>query len=97
MVPPNPKLLDMKEEKFRRIVKIFGHVSLDIVILELEKPFRSFKIETFSTKKRQQIFDWERGEQEETLKKSQLCFSLFELMDMSISIWQFYSVVPPRP
>ena len=54
------QILDLKKEKFRRVVKIFGRVSLDIVILELEKPFRSFKIETFSTKKRQQIFEWEK-------------------------------------
>ena len=56
------EILDIKEEKFRRIIKIFGHVSLEIVILELEKPFRSFKIETFSTKKGHQIFErpWEK-------------------------------------
>ena len=54
------EILDMREEKFRRIVKVFGHVSLNIVILELEKPFRSFKIETFSTKKSHQIIEWDK-------------------------------------
>ena len=54
------QILDLKKEKFRRVVKIFGRVSLDIVILELEKPFRSFKIETFSTKKNHQIIEWDK-------------------------------------
>ena len=54
------QILDLKKEKFRRVVKIFGRASLDIVILELEKPFRSFKIETFSTKKNHQIIEWDK-------------------------------------
>ena len=54
------EILDTKAEKFRRVVKIFGPLSLDIVILELEKPFRSFKIGTFSTKQRHQLFVWDK-------------------------------------
>ena len=57
---------------------LITNVCFSITVNSLDNKNLSYRV--------QQIFDWERGEQEETLKKSQLCFSLFELMDMSISI-----------
>ena len=57
---------------------LITNVCFSITVSSLDNQNLSYRV--------QQIFDWERGEQEETLKKPQLCFSLFELMDMSISI-----------
>ena len=57
---------------------LITNVCFSITVRSLDNQNLSYRV--------QQIFDWERGEQEETLKKSQLCFSPFELMDMSISI-----------